>query len=357
MFENAYRGLLGELILGKEAVLLTFMKPKEHKAGDILNKLLVTKDNLTDDFFSNNQELSSEILHAFTSGNLILSNAQKETVLIEPYFPKPRLVILGGGHIAKPLCEFGVKVGFDVTVVDDRPSFANANRFPEASEIICESFERCFELIKPRKSDFFVIVTRGHRHDGVCLRNILGYTSAYIGMIGSKRRVRGMKDELLKEGYSKDQLDSINAPIGLDIGAVTPEEIAVSIIAQVIKFRRIRDNTWDNEVNTKFNWPECDSEVIKDMSKEAEILRALATIISSKGSVPRKAGAKMIVWQDGRVMGSIGGGCSEASVIALARDIMLSKGYTIAHVDMTGNVAEEEGMVCGGTMEVLIESF
>jgi xanthine dehydrogenase accessory factor len=357
MFENVYGSLLNESAKGNKVVLLTFMKPKEQNAGVVLNKLLVTKDNLTDDIVPNNRELCSKIFHVFTAGNLMLSSTQSETVLIEPYFPKPRLVILGGGHIAKPLSEFASKVGFDITIVDDRPSFANASRFPEASEIICESFENCFDRINPRESDFFVIVTRGHRHDGVCLRNVLGHMPAYIGMIGSKRRVRGMKDELLNEGYSKDQLDRVNAPIGLDIGAVTPEEIAISIIAQVIAFRRARGNHSDKEWNTKSNWPEFDYDVMKEMSKEAVVPRALITIISSKGSVPRKAGAKMIVRQDGTVLGSIGGGCSEAGVIKLARDIMLSKGYTIAHVDMTGDVAEDEGMVCGGTMEVLIESF
>jgi xanthine dehydrogenase accessory factor len=349
--------LLDELIVGKEAVLLTFMKPIDHKIGAISNKVLLTKDNIEDDLFLSNKDLRQKILYAFESGNLLLANDQKEAVLIEPYFPKPRLVILGGGHIAKPLSEVGTKVGFSVTIVDDRPSFANSSRFPEASEIICESFERCFDLLKPRKSDFFIIVTRGHRHDGVCLRNILRYNPAYIGMIGSKRRVKGMKDELLNEGYSKEQLDKVNAPIGLDIGAVTPEEIAISIIAQVISFRRARGNTLDSETSAKFNWPEFDNDVIKEMTKEAEVPKAFITIISSKGSVPRKAGAKMIVWQDGRVMGSIGGGCSEANIITLARDIIPSKGYVVEYVDMTGDVAEEEGMVCGGTMEVLIESF
>ena len=85
--------------------------------------------------------------------------------------------------------------------------------------------------------------------------------------------------------------------------------------------------------------------------------KALITIMSSKGSVPRKAGAKMIAWYDGRTLGSIGGGCAEGDVLVRARDLILDKGYEMVHVDMTGDVAEDEGMVCGGTMEVLIESF
>ncbi|NTW45162.1 MAG: XdhC family protein, partial [Anaerolineaceae bacterium] len=105
----------------------------------------------------------------------------------------------------------------------------------------------------------------------------------------------------------------------------------------------------------KFSFPEFDMEVIEKISESSEIPKALLTILSTKGSVPRKAGAKMAVYYDGRTIGSIGGGCSEAGVITNARRIMLDKGFIIQHVDMTGDVAESEGMVCGGIMDVLIE--
>lgn len=359
MFNDIYRNLSDKLSSGNEAVMLTFMKPVSGKKGSITDKHILIRDNLENDplFVNTNETLRQKILLAFDSGNLQLVDAKEETILIEPYFSKPRLIILGGGHIAKPLADFGAKVGFSVVVVDDRPTFAHPSRFPEASEVVCESFENCFSRLDIRKSDFVVIVTRGHRHDGVCLRSTLSYNPAYIGMIGSRRRVKAMKEELLNEGYSKEQIDNVNSPIGLDIGAVTPEEIAISIIAQVISFRRARGNIVNKEANIKFNWPEFDDTVIKEMSKEADAPKALITIISSKGSVPRKAGAKMIVWLDGKVMGSIGGGCSEASIITIARTTILNNEYTIEHVDMTGDVAEDEGMVCGGIMDVLIESF
>ncbi|WP_352420611.1 XdhC/CoxI family protein [Proteiniborus sp.] len=358
MFNDIYRNLSEELSSGNESVILTFMKPVSNKKGSIKNKIVLVKDNLESNplFMNMDEALRQKVLFAFNSGNLQLIEDKEEVILIEPYFPKPRLIILGGGHVAKPVAELGAKIGFSVVVVDDRPSFANPGRFPEADEVICESFENCFSQLNIRKSDFVVIVTRGHRHDGICLRNTLSYNSAYIGMIGSKRRVKAMKEELLNEGYSKEQIDSVNAPIGLDIGAVTPEEIAISIIAQVISFRRARGNT-AKESGVKFNWPEFDDAVVDEMTRESETPRALITIISSKGSVPRKAGAKMIVWLDGKIMGSIGGGCSEASIITIARNTILNKEYTIEHVDMTGNVAEDEGMVCGGIMDVLIESF
>lgn len=359
VFNHVFENLSRELSFGNKAVLVTLLKPQNNKKGQIKNKLVFSKEDLEDnaDFLNLSDALQEKIKLAFETGNLQFETNDEEAVLIEPYFPKPRLIILGGGHIAKPLAEFGAKVGFSIVIVDDRPSFANPNRFPEADEIICDSFENSFSKLNIRKSDFVVIVTRGHRHDGICLRNTLKFSPIYMGMIGSKRRVKAMKEELLNEGYSKDKIDSVNSPIGLDIGAVTPEEIAISIIAQVISFRRTRGNTVNKEIAKKLNWPEYEEEVIKEMSKDADVPRALVTIISSKGSVPRKAGAKMIVYLDGRIIGTIGGGCSEASIITITRNAIFNKEYIIEHVDMTGNIAEDEGMVCGGVIDVLIEPF
>ncbi|MFA5523539.1 MAG: XdhC/CoxI family protein [Tissierellales bacterium] len=359
MYNKLYENLSDELSSGKEAVMLTFMKPTNKKKGSIINKIVLAKGSLELNplFNDMNEELRKRILLSFETGSLQFVSSEEETALIEPYFSKPRLIILGGGHIAKPLAELGAKIGFSVIVVDDRPSFANTARFPEAHEVICESFDKAFSRLNIRKSDFVVIVTRGHRHDGICLRSTLNSNPAYMGMIGSKRRVKSMKEELQSEGYSKELIDSINSPIGLEIGAVTPDEIAISIIAEVISYRRARGKTISKESNVKFNWPEFDESIVEEMSRDSEIPRALITIISSKGSVPRKAGAKMIVWLDGRVMGTIGGGCSEASIITIARSTILNNEYSIEHVDMTGNVAEDEGMVCGGVIDVLIESF
>ncbi len=354
MFENLYANLSDMLLDGKETALLTFMRSIQKEKGSIEKKSLVAKKALEKDD-SLSTELKYTILNSFKEGIPLSYTNDDDTILIEPFFPKPRLIILGGGHIAKPLVEFGYKVGFSVVVVDDRPFFANPDRFPEASQVICEDFGKVFYRLNLKESDFVVIVTRGHRHDGVCLRQTLNYDPAYIGMIGSKRRVREMMELLIKEGYNKERLDAVKSPIGLSIGAVTPEEIAVSIIAEVISCRR--EIGTSKSKNDKFNWPEFDTDVMKKISEKDDDPKALVTIISSKGSVPRKAGAKMIVWLDGRTLGSIGGGCSEANIATISRDIILNKGYIIEHVDMTGLVAEEEGMVCGGTMDVLIEAF
>jgi xanthine dehydrogenase accessory factor len=142
----------------------------------------------------------------------IAEDEKAGSLLAEPYFPASRLVILGGGHIAKPLAEFGAKCGFSVTVADDRPEFANKGRFPTADQVICERFDRCFEQLRINRSAFVVIVTRGHRHDMDCLRQLLGLETAYTGMIGSRRRVRAALAQLAAEGYPKERLEAVRAP-------------------------------------------------------------------------------------------------------------------------------------------------
>jgi len=296
--------------------------------------------------------------YALETGNLqFVKSSQNETYLIEPYFPEPRLIILGGGHIAKPLAEFGSKAGFSVTVIDDRPSFANGERFPTAQKVICESFDHCSDLVNLNKSAYVVIVTRGHRHDMDCLRQVLKHNTAYLGMIGSKRRVKSVMEQMVSEGYSQEKLGKVNAPIGLEIGAVTPDEIAFSIISQVIRYRRLGDITNVITKPIKNNWPEFDPDVLMELCKEENSPKAIITIVSTKGSVPRKEGAKMIVWPYGKILGSIGGGCSEGEVINTARDVLRNGGYQIQSIDMTGAIAEDEGMVCGGIMDVIIEYF
>jgi xanthine dehydrogenase accessory factor len=292
---------------------------------------------------------ASEIHTALESGELQYRDDGRGTITVtEPYCPESRMVVLGGGHIALPLVEFASRCGFAVTVCDDRPSFANRQRFPTAREVLCESFERIFDRLRINRFTFVVVITRGHRHDLDCLRQILRYDTAYTGMIGSRRRVAGAMRQLLEEGYPKEKLDAVRAPIGLDIGAETPEEIAVSILSEVISYKRkVAGGVW----------PELDITVLNVLCEEAFEKRALVTVIETKGSTPRDIGAKMIVHPDGRIVGSIGGGCSESGVITEALDIIRDGGYRLVDVDMTGDIAEDEGMVCGGTMKVLIEQI
>ncbi len=166
-------------------------------------------------------------------------NGQPEcTLLFEPAPAPIELLILGGGHIALPLASMANILGYQVTVVDDRPDFANSARFPGASQVICKDFVGALQELQISNRTFVVIVTRGHRHDKLCLQEVASRPASYVGMIGSRRRVKALLSELREEGIPQESLERIHSPIGLDIEAETPEEIAVGILAEIINVYR-----------------------------------------------------------------------------------------------------------------------
>lgn len=151
----------------------------------------------------------------------------------------PTLLIAGAGHIAIPLARMGTMLGFRVAVVDDRLTFVNPERFPDADMLICDLFDRALARFPIDADTYIVIITRGHQHDVTCLRQVLGSPAAYIGMIGSRRRVRGVFGLLEQEEHiPPDLLGRVYAPIGLDIGAHTPAEIALAILAEIVSVMR-----------------------------------------------------------------------------------------------------------------------
>lgn len=270
--------------------------------------------------------------------------------MLEPITPPERMIVLGGGHVSLALCQFAAATGFDVTVIDDRPAFANTARFPMAREVICDTFESAIRALTLTPYDYVVILTRGHRHDGDCLRELFKKSrTAYLGMIGSRRRVAGLKDVLEEEGIDRAWLDSICTPIGLDIGAITPAEIAIAIMAEIISYKRMPGKAL-HPVNSSDLEPDMISYLAKD-----EEPKAIVTVLSSMGSTPRAAGAKMSVNIAGQVTGTIGGGCAEGAIIQTAVRMIGTGTYQLVDIDMSGEVAESEGMVCGGVMTVLIE--
>ena len=167
-------------------------------------------------------------------------------IFVEPILPQPMLYIFGGGHISAALANVAHQAGFSIGIVDDRGTFANSERFPMASEILT-SYEEAFEKIRPNSATYIVIVTRGHKDDMRVLSwaaetDSRGFPPRYIGMIGSQRKVISVYKALQKQGTSLDKFDRVHAPVGLDIGALTPEEIAVSITAELIAVRRNAEN-------------------------------------------------------------------------------------------------------------------
>ncbi len=149
----------------------------------------------------------------------------------------PQMVIFGGGHLALPLAEMAIWCRFAVTVIDDRPEFSSPHRFPNADEVITAPMENVGNLYKPGPNSYLVLITREHKHDYILLKQLLGTEYAYLGMIGSKRRTSQIKQRLLDESFNAAEIAKLYSPIGLKIGAQTPAEIAISIMAEIIEIR------------------------------------------------------------------------------------------------------------------------
>ena len=271
------------------------------------------------------------------------------SVFCEVLGNEKKFVICGGGHVSMPLIRLGLMLGCPVTVLEDRLTFADNARRAGATQVICDAFANGLAQIEGDADTYFIIVTRGHRYDRECLNAITRKPHAYIGMIGSRRRVAMVKKALIEEdGCDPEVVGSVYSPIGLDIGAETPEEIAIAIMAQIIQVKSAggRNSSYPRDL-------------MRAILAEADraMPKALITIVARKGSAPRDVGTKMLVYPDGRFVGTIGGGCVESDVVRSARMLLDEKDPStqILDVDMTDDDAEDAGMVCGGVIRVLVE--
>jgi xanthine dehydrogenase accessory factor len=165
-------------------------------------------------------------------------------IFVEPVIPQPYALIFGGGHVSKSLSKVASLAGFATIIVDDREAFANAERFPEAEATYAEEYEQVFPKLQVTSSTYLIIVTRGHRDDMRVLRWAVNTPARYISMIGSKRKTISVVRELEKEGIPREAFERVFAPMGLEIGAETPEEIAVSVVAEMIAMRRSPNVDW-----------------------------------------------------------------------------------------------------------------
>jgi xanthine dehydrogenase accessory factor len=162
-------------------------------------------------------------------------------IFVEPILPQPNLYIFGGGHVSSAVARAASATGFTITVIDDRETFANQERFPMARELYT-SYQEAYDKLQPNSASYLLIVTRGHKDDMRVLAWAVRTQARYIGMIGSKRKVLSVYQALEREGYSPSEFERVHAPVGLDIGALTPEEIAISITAELIAVRRNSEN-------------------------------------------------------------------------------------------------------------------
>lgn len=326
----------------KDNIILTIV------SGENINsKLLLSEGKIV---YTNNEKLNwQHIIKAIPKNNKSqMISVENEKVYIEFMRPKNNVVICGAGHVSIPIISMCKLLDIPVTVIDDRITFVNNAINAGADKVICEPFDKALDQINGDNGTYFVIVTRGHRYDQICLQKIINKENAYIGMIGSKLRVGKVLDYLEEQGIEREKLNKIYTPIGLKIGAETPAEIAVSIMAQIIevKNKKIGSSTYND--------------ILLDCilgEKYKDIAKALVTIVSRKGSAPREVGTKMLVLKDGTMVGTIGGGCVEADLRQHALTCMDNNECRLVHSDLTGIDAEEEGMVCGGILDLYIETI
>ena len=292
-------------------------------------------------FFTEQGEAAEKIR---TNGRQELAG---ETVFCDCLGDKKKLVICGAGHVGVALLRMALLLGFDTTVLEDRPFFADAARRAGAKRVICDSFEQGLDAVDGDEDTYFVVMSRGHRYDLVCLEKIVNKTYAYLGMMGSKGRSALVRKNLLEQGVPAEQVEGLHAPIGLTIHAETPEEIAVSILGEIISIK--------NQEKKTCGFSEEQMAILQDETDDRD--RVLCTIVDRHGSAPRSIGTKMLVLEDGTVSGTIGGGCVEAGVKEKARWLMRdeTRQQDVIRVSMTACEAEEEGMVCGGVIDVLLE--
>ena len=243
-----------------------------------------------------------------------------------------RLILCGGGHVSLELAHIAGRLEFELIVIDDRPEFASPARFPMAAQVLCAPFPEALEELGSREDDYYVLVTRGHAHDRDCLEHVLRGKYAYAGMIGSRSKVAAVKASLAAAGIPRETLEEVYAPIGLDIGAQTPAEIAVAIAGQLVQVRARRGPA-----------------PVPPPEREPGVL---CTITAKHGSAPRGVGTWMLVRPDGSVLGTIGGGAVEHAAAERARALWEQGGGPVTeHYDLSPGAAEL-GMVCGGSVDV-----
>jgi xanthine dehydrogenase accessory factor len=234
-----FEQLTGTIENADKGVLLSIISPGRPPEKSLLQNAgqvsTVTHINLSPEMTESVQKLIAK------EESAKISTEDGTQLFIEAVAEVPMVFIFGAGHLAYYIAQYAKSLNFRITVCDDRPEFANKERFPDADNIIVESFGSVFDKIKINKNSYIVIVTKGHKYDEIVLEQAVKTDAKYIGMIGSKRKVLTIFKHLQERGVPQETLKKVHSPIGISIGAVTPEEIALSIVCELIKIRRLGD--------------------------------------------------------------------------------------------------------------------
>lgn len=287
------------------------------------------------------QELS-ELKNIPASGVQMLGQSR---VFVERFGAAPHLVVCGGGHVGASVVRLAKLLGIPVCALEDRAEYAEELRSAGADEVFCLPFEEGLSRISGGAECYFVVVTRAHSFDVECLTSILRKPAAYVGMMGSKGRAALVRRQLTEAGLDPVRVEQLHAPIGLAIGSKTAEEIALSILAEIVQVKSKRQQT------------EGFSPALLEALAQMETPAVLVTIVARHGSTPREIGSKMLVLPEGRTIGSVGGGIMEYRIQQLAAEMLAGEkgAYQLAAYTTDGKNDDAAIAACGGSMEVFLQ--
>ena len=269
-------------------------------------------------------------------------------VFAERFGAQPQLVVCGGGHVAAAVVKLAKLLGLPVLAMDDREEYADALRNAGADSVLCAPFSQALQKVPGGAETYFIVVTRAHAYDVDCLKQILQKPAAYVGMMGSHGRAALVRRQLLEADLDARRVEALYAPIGLAIGSQTAEEIALSILAQIVQIKNARPQTEGFVPALLQAMAQADGNGTPAV---------LATIIARHGSTPRDVGAKMLVLPDGKPVGSVGGGIMEYHAIQTARKMLDGAVPAMQRIRLSADGKNEDAAVaaCGGSMELLLQ--
>jgi len=283
------------------------------------------------------EELAAAILASGTEPEGITEKAGCR-VFLEPVSGRRKLVICGAGHVSLSVIRLCATLGFEITAIEDREEYAGKAREAGADRVLCRRFGEALDGIEGDRSTAFVIMTREHVHDVDCLRRILRKPYAYAGMMGSRSRTDQIREQMLREGYDAGKVGELHMPIGLPIGSRTPEEIAVSVAAELIQVLNASD--------PGEGFPEGLAEELAEYPRGV-----LAMIVEKNGEAPRRPGTKMLVREDGSFRGTVGGGYAEAEILRVSKEMIREE----TRENRLVSISMQKGtMQCGGEITVFL---
>ena len=256
----------------------------------------------------------------------------------------PELVVCGAGHVGAACIQAASNLDMHITCIEDREQFAEVARDMGAHEVLVGDYGSMLDSIRGGDNYYFLAMSRAHAFDEVCLEKILAKKSAYVGMLGSSGKIRKIRSDLEEKGVPREVFDKVHTPVGLNISANTPQEIAIAVMAEIISIK----NT-GKVISSAFDHEQLDA-IAADPGDPM-----LLTVIRKHMASPRDPGTKMIVTSDGEKWGTVGGGAAEHQALRIAREHIADPAFITEIIRVGDADKSDDGMVCGGVIDVLFE--